>query len=74
MICVICKEDIGVQANGWQHGHNAEPVEDGRCCSDCNQTAVIPARIEEMIVARRQDGIIRLKQSIIRKVGETDEQ
>ena len=56
MNCVICNEDIEVQANGWHLGHNAEPVEIGRCCTDCNQTLVIPARIEEMIVSRRRSG------------------
>ena len=30
-------------------GNNAEPVNDGRCCSDCNSTVVIPARIKEML-------------------------
>ena len=64
MKCVICNEDIGVQANGWSGGHNAEPVESGRCCTDCNQTKVIPARIDEMIESRRQ----------AREYGETNEQ
>lgn len=26
-------------------GNNAEPVNSGRCCDDCNQAVVIPARI-----------------------------
>jgi hypothetical protein len=25
-------------------GHNAEPINDGRCCGHCNETVVIPAR------------------------------
>lgn len=37
--CVIC--------NGSYkgHGHNAQPVKDGRCCTDCNWMTVIPARV-----------------------------
>ena len=25
--------------------NNAQPVMDGRCCSDCNATVVLPARL-----------------------------
>jgi hypothetical protein len=50
--CCICGKDIEIK-NGWKHGNNAEPVvEGGRCCDDCNATAVIPARLAEF--ARRQ--------------------
>ena len=38
-ICSIC----GKEYSGW--GNNAQPVNDGRCCDDCNTTAVIPARL-----------------------------
>ena len=38
-ICVIC----GTLFNGY--GHNAEPIEDGRCCDFCNDTEVVPARL-----------------------------
>lgn len=27
------------------YGHNAEPINHGRCCNGCNDTVVIPARI-----------------------------
>ena len=30
-----------------EYGHNAEPVNDGRCCDMCNQTVVIPRRIKD---------------------------
>ena len=26
-------------------GHNAEPVNSGRCCDDCNEHVVIPIRL-----------------------------
>ena len=39
--CVICNElFVG-------HGHNALPVKEGRCCTDCNWTGVLPARLEQ---------------------------
>lgn len=41
--CVIC----GGALND-PYGHNPEPIvpfEEGRCCTDCNGSKVIPARI-----------------------------
>ena len=32
----------------WEGGNNAEPINDGRCCDECNATVVIPARIALM--------------------------
>ena len=50
MKCSICKKEIDVQVfpNGatWKEGHNAMPINDGRCCTKCNNTVVIRARIE----------------------------
>ena len=40
--CVIC----GAEIEGY--GNNAEPVKHGVCCDECNQTVVIPARLEKM--------------------------
>ena len=53
--CVICSEDIGVEANGWKGGCNAEPVAEGRCCKPCDDTIVIPTRIK-MWFARNEKG------------------
>lgn len=44
LICVICHGPIEI-VDGWAEGHNAAPVKNGRCCGDCNATAVIPARM-----------------------------
>ena len=44
LICSICQGDIDAQGT-WLRGHNAEPINSGRCCSDCNSTVVIPARL-----------------------------
>jgi len=41
MFCSIC----GGRNEKWSdnfYGHNAEPVNDGRCCGDCNEWKVIP--------------------------------
>ena len=47
-LCSICFEKIDEQ-RFWKAGHNAEPINEGRCCSICNDTKVIPARIQRMI-------------------------
>lgn len=47
MKCCLCGEDIEVSVFGWTEGHNADPLnENGRCCSSCNATKVIPARLD----------------------------
>ena len=53
MECSICKEEIDKQYhNGemfWDKGHNAQPINNGRCCTNCNNGIVIPYRISLMI-------------------------
>ena len=52
--CDICGEGIEIEISGWTEGHNAEPaVKDGRCCSDCNMTVVIPLRLEAIYGLQR---------------------
>ena len=53
--CDICGEPIYPEINGWSEGHNAEPITDGRCCSSCNQSKVIPVRI--LFVQSRQKAL-----------------
>mgnify|MGYP003971353353 CR=1 FL=1 len=56
MKCCICEKEIPNQ-NGWDKGHNAQPVEDGRCCGNCNFTVVIPARMSFLVgEAEEQQG------------------
>lgn len=43
--CSICDGPIDIHTNGWKYGHNAQPVNNGRCCTDCNNTVVIPTRL-----------------------------
>ena len=40
MKCVLCGDKIS------GHGHNAEPLKKGNCCSDCNYGKVIPERLK----------------------------
>ena len=50
MKCSICKyNDIG------KYGHNAQPINNGRCCDDCN-TLVIIERIKDMSSSRGSTG------------------
>ena len=51
MKCVICKKEI----TDDKYGHNADPVKEGRCCTKCNHTVVIPARIKEHLNANREE-------------------
>lgn len=41
-VCSICQEDF------TEFGNNAYPINDGRCCDDCNALVVIPARIRRL--------------------------
>ena len=43
MKCKICNETI------LGHGHNAQPVANGRCCDVCQDTKVLPARLDQML-------------------------
>lgn len=48
MNCSICQLPIKPNPiNGWDKGNNAEPVNDGRCCDNCNDNVVIPARLNQ---------------------------
>lgn len=50
--CSICGDMILPELSGWSGGHNASPVNGGRCCSDCNSRVVIPARLAAMAAKR----------------------
>jgi len=52
-ICSICSGGIDhhKKADGtvfWTEGHNAWPINEGRCCTDCNETIVLEARMRSM--------------------------
>ena len=58
--CCICGEKIDAMVSPdtgkeiWIKGHNALPVKDGRCCSDCNNKIVVPLRIMGTISSKVQ--------------------
>jgi hypothetical protein len=47
MKCKICNKAI------FGHGHNAQPIANGRCCDVCQDTKVIPARMKLMLGVRK---------------------
>jgi hypothetical protein len=47
--CSICGGPIDVKpGSGWAGGNNAQPINDGRCCTTCDETLVVPLRIALM--------------------------
>ena len=52
MKCSICTNEIDVQSNGWEGGHNALPLSNGRCCTICNDTEVVPMRMAFVSLGR----------------------
>ena len=52
--CSICGKNIKNEFS-----HNAQPVNNGRCCTVCNDTIVIPKRLE--IVLRERYGVPKPK-------------
>ena len=47
--CSICGGEIDIHpGSNWDRGHNAQPINTGRCCSACNNQYVIPARLARM--------------------------
>ena len=44
----------------WIEGHNAQPVNDGRCCSICNDTIVLPERNNRLSTETTTGGLPRL--------------
>jgi hypothetical protein len=48
MLCSICFNDIPAVGD-WTSGNNAEPINAGRCCKNCDDTVVFPARLNMMM-------------------------
>ena len=47
MKCSICGDIIGKFSGSRGFGHNAQPINDGKCCDECNNLVIIE-RIKEM--------------------------
>ena len=53
MKCSICSKEIEKLTDDkgkviWDKGHNAQPVNNGRCCDGCNWGVVIRQRLVEI--------------------------
>jgi hypothetical protein len=51
MKCSICKKEIPIKGT-WVEGNNAYPINNGRCCDECDLRIVIPRRINMYIEQR----------------------
>jgi len=63
MECSICYGEIekkyrtnldGERVMYWDGGHNAQPINDGRCCDACNEV-VVAVRIAKMFGRRKAE-------------------
>lgn len=48
-ICSICVK------NYEGYGNNAQPVNNGKCCDECNITIVVPRRFQDAKNRREKD-------------------
>ena len=61
MKCSICGHTVDLHRHPitkkvyWSEGHNAEPVNNGRCCTRCNNGVVIPRRIVDMAGCKERE-------------------
>ena len=57
--CSICRGEIYPEPiSGWDKGHNAEPINEGRCCVVCNDTVVLPQRIMSHLKDKQKREIV----------------
>ena len=55
MKCTICGLKVKTDSDDiWDGGHNAEPINEGRCCEKCNNTVVIPMRLRQFEKRRKK--------------------
>lgn len=55
--CCICNRECESA-----YGNNSQPIRNGRCCDICNDTKVIPARIDLCLNNRKKDANINPQQ------------
>ena len=64
MECSICNKEIKgrvvTAADGSQHvpyerGNSAHPINNGRCCDECNHSVVVPARLFNIMQSRSKE-------------------
>ena len=55
MKCSICKNPIVPDPiSGWKKGNNAWPINDGRCCDNCNNI-VVAARLNKLLTTKTKE-------------------
>lgn len=59
--CSICQSKFV----GW--GNNAQPVNDGTCCDDCNSAVVIPARLTRIWRENNPLGSVEARKEWVKK-------
>ena len=45
-VCCICGKSMG------GYGNNAQPLYNGRCCDDCNNSYVMPSRFMSYLISK----------------------
>lgn len=58
MNCCICDRKITKEENGWDRGHNAYPLMEGRCCVICNDSLVLQTRLKQAGYSTKRAGTI----------------
>lgn len=62
MKCSICEEIITTDPYGWEGGCNAQPINNGTCCYQCDINVVLPARLSEYGFKDEEiEAVIKLK-------------
>ena len=57
--CSICNQEITADPFGWDGGCNAEPINNGTCCYECDINVVLPSRLVQQGIDRRDvEGIV----------------
>jgi len=59
-LCVICKEPIGKDSNGWEGGANAAPVAKGTCCERCDHSVVAYKRLLDAGFSKKEATVVVL--------------
>ena len=55
MKCSICEKRIIPDAiSGWDQGNNAQPINDGRCCDNCNNIVVF-VRLNKLLTTKTKE-------------------
>ena len=68
--CSICGEDITTDPFGWNGGCNAQPINEGTCCYQCDINVVLPARLVEYGFGEKEiNEVIKLKQKEAKQWG-----